>query len=300
MSLHSVYVGIGSNEGDRFVHVERALASLKRVGNVARISSLYRTAPWGKLDQPWFLNAVVLLETQLSPHDLLAALQAIEGRLGRTRGERWGPRPIDLDLLLYDDVEIDSPDLRIPHGHLSERAFVLVPLAEIDARFAAIRDRLDRAELAGVARCERESATPMSEGTIDRVSERVRALANFLAENDAVRVRIVRGEEEIEVVNSSRARMGDERESESAAPSSTPAQRVDAIKAELVGIFRLGRPAPIEGDSFEGDRELGYVEALGIRTPVHSMGAGRIVGVAAADGSPVEYGQPLFLVARGS
>lgn len=297
--MHRAFVGIGSNLGDRAANVERALESLEAAGNVARVSSLYRTVPWGNVGQPWFLNAVALLETELSPHELLAVLQAAETRLGRERGKRWGPRSIDLDLLLYDEVEIDDARLRVPHRHLCDRAFVLVPLAEIDARFTALRDALDASELAGVAPFERESAPPMSELEVDPITARVRALASFLAESDAVRVRVVRGDEDVEISVRPRERVRAEREADSAAPA-TPAQRVDAIKSDLVGIFHLGRPAPTEGEVVDGDRELGYVEALGIRTPVHSMGAGRIVRVAAEDGSPVEYGQSLFLMARGA
>ena len=135
----------------------------------------------------------------------------------------------------------------------------------------------------------------MSEG-FPAVAERVRALARFLSAGDAVRVRVSRGAEEIEL--SRRVRVA------AAAPADpipldAGASRLDTIKADLVGIFHAGRPAPQEGDVLEGDRELGYIEALGIRTPVHSMGGGRIVAIETNDGEAVEYGQPLFLVARG-
>ena len=220
-----------------------------------------------------------------------------EQRLGRTARERWGPREIDLDLLLYDDLEIDEPDLRVPHPHLRERAFVLVPLAEIDDRFESLRDALDASELAGVVRVERESVIPMPEGKLGFASERVRELARFLAESDATRLRIARGDDYIEIAAGPRRAPATARSSERAAADSGAA-RIDTIKADLVGIFHAGRPAPVEGEVFDGDRELGYIEALGIRTSVHSMGAGRLVSVATADGSPVEYGQPLFVVAR--
>ena len=152
MSAHRAYVGVGANLGDPAANVGRALDLLGELGTVAARSSLYRTKPWGKEDQPWFVNAVALLETALEPPALLERLRALERRLGRVPGERWGPRIIDLDLLAYDDMESGDETLRLPHPHLSERAFVLVPLAEIDERYAVLRDRLEARELAGVVR----------------------------------------------------------------------------------------------------------------------------------------------------
>jgi 2-amino-4-hydroxy-6-hydroxymethyldihydropteridine diphosphokinase len=294
---HRAYVGIGTNLGDRFANVGRALDALRKLGRVRRSSSLYRTEPWGKRDQPWFLNAVVLLETDLRPRALLEELQVAEKKLGRRSGERWGARVIDLDLLLYDDVEIDEPDFRVPHPRLRERAFVLVPLAQLDERFAPLRELLPARELAGVVPVERESGANMPEERWNSIGERVRALAALLVSSDAIRVRVQRGDVDVEVGRRSRRQRPLSRSS-GAGPAESPAQRIDTIKADLVGIFHVGRPAPAEGDLFDGDRELGYVEALGIRTPVRSMGGGRLVAIATSDGSPVEYGQPLFLVAR--
>lgn len=300
---HRAYLGIGANLGEAAENVERAIATLGELGDVLRVSPLYRTKPWGVTDQPAFVNAVVLLETPLEPRALLNGLGKIERRLGRAPSERWGPRAIDLDLLLYDDLEIDSPDLHVPHKHLHERAFVLVPLAEVDERFAPLRDALDFSERAGVVpiprsgRSPRESVTAMPQDPLRSLAERIEDLARFLASDDAVRVRIVRGEDEIELsrpkrpVVASRASDG--------VPAEVAPLRIDEIKADIVGIFHARRPAPVEGDRFDGDRELGYIEALGIRTPVRSMGAGWIVSVTAADGAAVEYGQPLFLVGRG-
>jgi 2-amino-4-hydroxy-6-hydroxymethyldihydropteridine diphosphokinase len=304
VTTHRVYIGIGSNLGDRRSNVERAIAALAELGRVGAASSLYRSAPWGRTDQPWFLNGVVAVETDRSPRELLDALLAIERRLGRTAGERWGPRVIDLDLLLYDDVTIEEAGLHVPHPRMRERGFVLVPLAELDDRFTALRDALDEKELAGIvpyARARyapgpRESVTPMQESGLGELAARVEALAEFLATGDAVRVRIASGDGEIELVRGTpQSAAGDLAERTRA---EKPAQRIDAISADIVGIFHLARPAPDEGETFEGDRELGYIEALGIRTPVHSMGAGRLLSIAARDGAPVEYGQPLFLVAR--
>jgi len=152
VSAHRAYVAVGANLGDPAANVGRALDLLGELGTVAARSSLYRTKPWGKEDQPWFVNAVALLETALEPPALLERLRALERRLGRVPGERWGPRIIDLDLLAYDDMESGDETLRLPHPHLSERAFVLVPLAEIDERYAVLRDRLEARELAGVVR----------------------------------------------------------------------------------------------------------------------------------------------------
>lgn len=293
----NAYVGIGSNLGDRTANAERALAEIAVLGSVTRISSFYRTAPWGNPDQPWYLNAVVAIETPLPPRTLLERLRSIELRMGRVRGaERWGPRTIDLDLLLYDDIELDEPDLRVPHPHLRERAFVLVPLAEVDDRFERLRDALADSELAGVVRIERECTTEMPEQQITSVTDRIGALARFLSENGVARVRIERGDEAIEVVAGGRRRSSVHSHEATAESLSV---RVDTIKADLVGIFHLSRPAPSDGDVVEGDRELGYIEALGIRTPVHSIGPGRIVAVAATDGTAVEYGQALFLISRG-
>lgn len=297
MSAHSAYIGIGTNVGDRAGNLSRAFSELEGLGTIVARSSTYRTAPWGRLDQAEFFNAVARIQTALGPHELLDALRAIEWRLGRTGGERWGPRVIDLDLLLYDDVTISDDRLHVPHKHLAERAFVLVPLAELDDRVAAMRDSLPHSELAGVVRVDRESGTVMSPEISTATSERVHALASFLNGGDAVRLRIVRGEDEIELAKRGHAdRSG--RANDRAAPDAAPL-RFDTVKADLVGIFHLGRPAPSEGEIFDDDRELGYIEALGIRTPVHSMGPGRLVSIEAADESPVEYGQPLFSIARG-
>ena len=305
MTTHRAYIGIGTNLGDRIVNVERAFGELEEIGTLVARSSIYRSKPWGKTDQPWFANAVALLETQLSPIALLEALQKAEKRLGRTPAERWGPRSIDLDLLLYDDLKIDGPALRVPHEHLQERAFVLVPLAEIDARFEAIRDALPVGELAGIELFDNarsvlwlgESDTRMAIELTSRLSGRVRALARFLSDEDAVRVLITRANDAIEITRRSRpSRIS--AEFDESAPARAQPPKIDTIKADLVGIFRVSRPAPTEGDVFAGDRELGYIEALGIRTHVHSMGAGRLISIATPDGAPVEYGQPLFLVAR--
>ena len=139
---HRVYVGIGSNLGDAEANVRDAIAGLGELGAGERMSSLYRTKAWGKTDQPDFINAVALIETGLNPRSLLIALKAIEVELGRVPSERWGPRAIDLDILTFDDLRFEEEGLTIPHASMNERAFVLVPLAEIDPSFAVLRDTL--------------------------------------------------------------------------------------------------------------------------------------------------------------
>jgi 2-amino-4-hydroxy-6-hydroxymethyldihydropteridine diphosphokinase len=128
-------IGLGSNLGDKAANIEAAIRLLGSSADLQLISRsrLYRTEPWGDADQDWFLNACALVETALDPHVLLARCLATEDRLGRTRdgARRWGPRVIDLDLLFYGDVELDEAGLTLPHPRLFERAFVIVPLAEI-------------------------------------------------------------------------------------------------------------------------------------------------------------------------
>lgn len=129
-----VYIGVGSNLEDPVHQVQTALEELARLPRtrMAARSSLYLTAPVGPQDQPDFVNAVAALDTGLGPEPLLDALQALERRHRRVRGEdRWGPRTLDLDLLLYGEQRIDSPRLTVPHPRMVERAFVLLPLAEI-------------------------------------------------------------------------------------------------------------------------------------------------------------------------
>jgi 2-amino-4-hydroxy-6-hydroxymethyldihydropteridine diphosphokinase len=130
--------------------VRAAIEALSEVGKVAARSRLYRTKPWGRVDQPDFCNAAAIVETQLAPRELLERLKALERRLGRKPSERWGPRAIDFDILFYDDMSLDEPGLQLPHPRLLERAFVLVPLAEIDERFAAAVEALPPAERASV------------------------------------------------------------------------------------------------------------------------------------------------------
>jgi 2-amino-4-hydroxy-6-hydroxymethyldihydropteridine diphosphokinase len=132
--LVRAYVGLGGNLGDRCSYLERALDLLDRDPEirVADVSSFRDTEPVGYVDQPRFLNAVAAVETELGPRELLERMLAVERVLGRERaGPRYGPRTIDLDLLLYGDEAIAEPGLVVPHPRLAERAFVLEPLAEL-------------------------------------------------------------------------------------------------------------------------------------------------------------------------
>jgi 2-amino-4-hydroxy-6-hydroxymethyldihydropteridine diphosphokinase len=122
---------LGSNLGDRAGMLASARRELSSYVAIGAESTIYETEPWGYLDQPRFLNQVIEGSTQLAPTELLSALKRIEWQLGRRPTFRYGPRQIDLDLLAYDDLIMDTPDLQIPHPRLPERAFVLVPMKEI-------------------------------------------------------------------------------------------------------------------------------------------------------------------------
>ncbi|PWH16813.1 MAG: 2-amino-4-hydroxy-6-hydroxymethyldihydropteridine diphosphokinase [Anaerolineae bacterium] len=128
---HVVYLALGTNLGDRLENLRQARQALPPAVEIEAASSVYETPPWGVLDQPPFYNQVVRAVTDLSPHDLLTYLKQIEQRLGRTETVRNGPRPIDLDILFYDDLELETPQLSIPHPRMEGRAFVWLPLAEI-------------------------------------------------------------------------------------------------------------------------------------------------------------------------
>jgi 2-amino-4-hydroxy-6-hydroxymethyldihydropteridine diphosphokinase len=158
----SVLIALGGNVGDVRSTFARAVAMLcdDAVRLTAR-SSDYRTPPWGVTDQPPFINAVIAVSASLAPHDLLARALKVERALGRDRGHelRWGPRTVDIDLLAYDDLVLHDPDLTLPHPRLFERAFVLMPLAEIasDRMIGGIRirDALARVETGGIERLPR-------------------------------------------------------------------------------------------------------------------------------------------------
>jgi len=151
------YIGIGSNLDDPERQVRSAIADLAHLpkSRFLRASRRFRTAPWGRTDQPAFVNAAALVATRLSPRALLDALLAIERAHGRHRdGTRWGPRVLDLDILLFGHARVDEPGLAIPHPHLAERAFALLPLADLDADLdvpgqGRVRDLLARVDTQG-------------------------------------------------------------------------------------------------------------------------------------------------------
>lgn len=163
-----VYVGFGSNQGDSIDLLRRALTDLSRLPHsaVTAVSSLYRSKPMGPVAQPDFVNAVVALETTLAPLELLRALQDIEAAHGRVRTDlRWGPRTLDLDILVYDDVVMQSDELVVPHPGIADRSFVLIPLLEIAPDLAIPGIGAVRALAARCARADLEvlptSLTPL-------------------------------------------------------------------------------------------------------------------------------------------
>lgn len=131
---YTAYIGIGSNLGDRVGQCESAITEILKTdqNKLLAKSSFFETKPLGYTSQDWFVNGVIKIETELEPLRLLRALKRIESRLGRQETFRWGPRTIDLDILFFDEKEIRTEELQIPHPRLQERQFVLIPLAEID------------------------------------------------------------------------------------------------------------------------------------------------------------------------
>lgn len=151
--MHDAFLCLGGNIGAPDAAMRAVLAAIEARADsaVVAVSSLYRTPPWGKLDQPDFLNAAVHIRTALDPQGLLAVCLDIERSLKRVRDERWGPRTIDIDILLYDALSVHTDGLVIPHPRMAERVFVLAPLAEIapdrlvaGESVGALLDRLDR------------------------------------------------------------------------------------------------------------------------------------------------------------
>lgn len=155
---HRAALGLGGNIGDPVAAMRQALAGLDARADcaVTAVSRLYRTPPWGKTDQAWFFNACALVETALSPEDLLEACLSMEREMKRERIERWGPRTIDIDILTYDDLVQAGDRLEIPHPRMTERGFVLMPLADIapDAivRGRAVSSWLAAADVGGIER----------------------------------------------------------------------------------------------------------------------------------------------------
>lgn len=155
---NTVYFSIGSNLGDRYGNLRRAVDLLQQHMTITAISPVYSTEPWGDFDQPEFLNACVGAVTDLSPEQLLKHVKQIEAEMGREPTRQWGPRLIDIDILYYNKLLLDRPDLSIPHRYIAERAFVLAPLADIIPNFVdprtmqTVQAMLDEVDSRGVDR----------------------------------------------------------------------------------------------------------------------------------------------------
>jgi 2-amino-4-hydroxy-6-hydroxymethyldihydropteridine diphosphokinase len=134
--MNKAYLLTGGNEGDRFLHMQQARANIELIcGQLLLVSSIYETAPWGKTDQPDFLNQVILIDTKFSPEELLKGILSIEEKGGRKRTVKNAPRTIDIDILFYNDLILEKPGLTIPHPRIAIRRFVLEPLNEISPEF---------------------------------------------------------------------------------------------------------------------------------------------------------------------
>ncbi len=134
--MNKAYLLTGGNEGDRFLHMQQARANIEHIcGRILQVSSLYETAPWGKTDQPDFLNQVLHIETILGPEELLRAILSIEELGGRKRTFKNAPRTIDIDILFYDNLVLEKKGLTIPHPRIADRRFVLEPMNEISPEF---------------------------------------------------------------------------------------------------------------------------------------------------------------------
>lgn len=155
-STSTIYLALGSNLGDRYANLRAAITALPPAVYVVQESPVYETRPWGYTDQPTFLNMTLKGETALEPVELLQRLKNLETGLGRQPSVRWGPRLIDLDILFYSDLVLETQGLVIPHPHLQERAFVLVPLADLAPDLLhpvfgkSIRDLLAGVDVSGV------------------------------------------------------------------------------------------------------------------------------------------------------
>lgn len=157
--MADILLSLGGNLGEPVAAIRTALDRLQPEGvAITARSRFFRTPPWGREDQPVFVNLCAAGRTDLAPRDLLQAIQRVEQALGRARGVRWGPRLIDIDILTYDDLVIDEPGLAIPHPHLTERAFVLVPLLDI----APDRTVAGRSVSDWAARCDAGGIEPIT------------------------------------------------------------------------------------------------------------------------------------------
>lgn len=158
MVMSMIYLSLGSNLKDRFGNLQRAVDELQKHVKITALSPVFATQPWGDTDQPPFLNICVAAISELTPHELLRRIKAIETEMGREPSHRWGPRLIDIDIIFYDKLVIHDKELTIPHPHLAKRAFVLAPLAVIIPDFRhpqsglSIQEMLEQVDLSGVER----------------------------------------------------------------------------------------------------------------------------------------------------
>lgn len=127
------WIALGTNQGERKQYLDKALSLIKaRIGSIQKKSTVYETEPWGVIDQPWFLNQVVVINTSLDPHEILKQLKDIEEACGRQEREKWHEREIDLDILFYGDQRLNENSLKIPHPEIPNRRFTLVPMLDVD------------------------------------------------------------------------------------------------------------------------------------------------------------------------
>ncbi len=168
----TVFLGLGSNLGDRMAHLRAALDALPPEVQITKRSPVYETPAWGYEDQGPFLNMVIEGRTELEPEALLARLKQLETELGRTPSFRWGPRLIDMDILFYDQLILDTPSLTIPHPRLRERAFVLLPLTDVAPEWKhpvlgkTVRELLAEIDASGIRRFQDEDQSSASSSQI--------------------------------------------------------------------------------------------------------------------------------------
>jgi 2-amino-4-hydroxy-6-hydroxymethyldihydropteridine diphosphokinase len=159
-----VFLALGTNLGEREANLAQARKEISSVSSIQKVSSIYETPPWGVIDQPAFLNQVLAAETSLSPVELLAAVKEIESKMGRVPSVRYGPRLIDIDILLYGNTVLNTPTLTRPHPRMAERAFVLVPLLEIAPDLVSpvsgerLADLLTGLDQSGITKWEKKNA----------------------------------------------------------------------------------------------------------------------------------------------